>query len=119
MAGANPIVLSDCMSRVLFFGCPMAGSDCCGGPTPTVPPPPTTTGGVGSPPPPTVIPGGVSSCGSCRKPAATSGGGGVPSTGPAAVTAPAAKRTDYPWWVYVLAGLILAQIVSGGNANAV
>lgn len=83
----------------------------------SVPPPPTTTGGVGSPPAPTVIQG----CGSCRK-ATTVTGGSAPtpgaSTGPGTVTVPGARRTGYPWWVIVLAVMVLAQIV-GGKDNGV
>lgn len=85
-------------------------------------PPPVTTGGVGSAPAPTVVPGGPisPSCGSCRKSQAPAGGPppNTTSTGPAVGSTPSVKRTDYPWWVLVLAVMALAQIIGGGNHAA-
>lgn len=118
MAGANPIVLTDCMSRVLFYGCPMAGTDCCGGAKPTpISTPVATTGGVGSPPAPAVIPGGSvaprSSCSSCNRTAE------APATAAAntgGVAAPIKAARGCPWWCAVLVVMILAGVVQRDNA---
>lgn len=74
--------------------------------------PAQTTGGAGSPPAPAAIPGAASSrpsCGSCRKPAASSA---APVTsGTVAAPAVAKGRRGYPWWVYVLAMMVLAGVL--------
>jgi hypothetical protein len=90
----------------------------CQGAVITVPPPVVTTGGSGSPPPPTVIPSVSSprpSCGSCRSRAPAIIAGAPSPAGPGTVTARAVPKAGYPWWVIVLAVLILAQLVEGSR----
>jgi hypothetical protein len=71
-------------------------------------PPPSTTGGAGSQPAPVNVGG----CSECRKASATLTTPAAPATvtGPAAVVRPAA-RVPWPWWVFVLAMLVLAGVV--------
>ncbi|SRR6266567_4646290 len=107
----------DCDMERLFYGsCSQRLADACAGKTASVAPPTQTTGGVGSAPAPTNIPTG-SSCSSCRKSAPS--GPAAPAGTPGTVSRPGARRVGYPWWVIVLAVMILAQVVSGGKANGV
>lgn len=103
----------DCSMEQLFYGsCSKYLSDACAATKAASPysTPPTTTGGAGSPPAPATIPGATParSCSSCRRSLAATvapAGGAV-----AATTAPKAGK-GYPWWVYVLALMVLAGVV--------
>jgi len=102
----------DCDTETRFYGsCSKYLSDACAAKKATSPyaTPPVTTGGAGSVPAPPSIPGAAParSCSSCRP---SSGAATVTPTGGVVAAPTAPKGRGYPWWVIVLALLVLAGV---------
>jgi len=113
--------LNECqnwLTDALYYGTVYADSrwpNCKGGvsqvavaPTPYSPPP-VTTGASGSAPAPVSVPSsGCTACGKSGGPLAQPVG---PTGQPLPMTTKNTPPSRFPWWVFVLAGLTLAQLV--------